>query len=194
MDQLLPIHHKYSNLLGEEELRQLATLMKYKTASKNEVLIPVGKTVKDVFYIKKGIVRLALPDESGKEVNTHIAWEGMFISSYYSLINNKLSDESVIAITECELLHFPYEELATLFDPFPKIERLARILAEEAFVCLAERGRMLQTMTASERYYHLMKTIPAEIFLNIPLQEIASYLGIAPGSLSRIRNEFLHIC
>ena len=194
MEQAFSIHHKYLNQLGEEELKQLASLMKYKSAGKNEVLIPAGKAVKYVFYVKKGIVRLSFPDKGGKEVNTHLAWDGMFISSYYSLINNRISDESVITITPCELLQFPYEGLVALFDPYPKVERLARILAEEAFVCLAERVRMLQTMAASERYHHLMKTIPAEVFLNIPLQEIASFLGIAPGSLSRIRNEFLHIC
>ena len=194
MAQAFPVHHKYLSQLGEEELEQLALLMKYKTAAKNEVLIAAGKAVKDVYYVKKGIVRLSLPDEKGKEVNIHLAWDGMFISSYYSLINNQISDESVIAITPCELLQFPYEGLAALFDPYPKVERLARILAEEAFVCLAERVRMLQTMTATERYLHLMKSIPAEVFLQIPLKEIASFLGIAPGSLSRIRNEFLHIC
>lgn len=194
MDTSFPLDEKYLNHLGEEEIAQLAAIMKYRTAAKNEVLVPPDKPVKDVYYIQKGIVRLFMMDENGREINTHLAWDGMFISSYYSLINNKLSDESVIAISPCELFHFNYDHLEALFDSYPKVERLGRVLAEEAFSCLAERGRMLQTMTAKDRYLYLMKTIPREIFLQIPMQDIASFLGIAPGSLSRIRNEFLHIC
>lgn len=194
MPHQFPIPEKYLNYLGDEEVKQLALLMKYRSAAKNEMLIQAEKPVKDVFYIHKGIVRLFMYDENGQEINTHLAWDGMFITSYYSLINNKLSDESLIALTPCELYHFSYDQLAALFDLYPKVERLGRILAEEAFSCLAERGRMLQTMTAKERYLHLMKSIPAEIFLHIPMQDIASFLGIAPGSLSRIRSEFLHIC
>ncbi len=190
----LPVNHKYLSNLGEEELHQLFSILSSRIVAKNEVLIPAGKFVKDVFYIKKGIVRLFLPDQNGKEINTHLAWDGMFITSYYSLIHKKPSDESVVAVTPCELYHFNYASFSALFDPFPKVERLGRILAEEAFSCLAERGRMLQTMTAKERYLYLMQTIPPEIFLHIPMQDIASYLGIAPGSLSRIRSEFLHIC
>lgn len=189
-----PIHEYYLSHLGQEEVKQLASIVRYRGAVKNEMLINIGKPVKDIYYIHKGLVRLYMPDESGREINTHFAWDGMFITSYYSLINNKLSDEAVVAITDCELYHFNYHKLAALFDPYPKVERLGRILAEQAFSCLAERGRMLQTMTAKERYLHLMKTIPTEVFQNIPMQDIASYLGIAPGSLSRIRNEFLHIC
>lgn len=193
MQAVFPVQHKFLQLLGEEEISRLSALMDFRFAQKNEVLIPVGKPVKDVFYIKKGIVRSFLPDESGREINIHLAWEGMFVTSFYSRINNRHSDESVVAITPCELYHFTYDGLASLFDPYPKVERLARLLAEEAFSCLGDRVRFLQTLSAKERYLQLMGTIPAHIFLNIPLQELASYLGIAPGSLSRIRNEFLHI-
>lgn len=194
MQPSFPIHQKYLSHLGEEEIDQLSSIMQYRTAAKNDILIHAGRPVKDVYYIQKGLVRLFMPDESGSEINTHLAWDGMFITSYYSLINNKLSDEAVAAITACELFHFTYESLAAFFDHYPKMERLGRILAEEAFSCNSERGRMLQTMTAKERYVHLTKIIPTEIFRNIPMQDIASYLGIAPGSLSRIRNELLHIC
>lgn len=194
MQPSIPIDQKYLSYLGSEEITMLMSIMKYRKVAKNEIFIDQGKPVKDVYYIQKGIVRLFLPDESGREINTHLAWDGMFITSYYSLIKNKLSDESVMAVTPCDLFHFRYDSLVALFDSYPKVERLGRILAEEAFSCLAERGRMLQMMTAKERYLHLIKTIPLEIFRNIPMQDIASYLGIAPGSLSRIRNEFLHIC
>ncbi len=194
MQPLFPLHPKYLNHLGAEEIVLLSSLVKHRLATKNEKLIHAGKPSKEVFYIHKGILRLYMPDEKGREVNTHLAWEGMFLTSYYSLINNKISDEAAVALTDCELYQFDYDNLVALYDTYPKIERLGRLLAEESFSCLVERGRMLQTMTAKERYLHFMQTMPVEVFRAIPLQEIASYLGIAPGSLSRIRNEFLHIC
>ncbi|MFN6944671.1 MAG: Crp/Fnr family transcriptional regulator [Cytophagaceae bacterium] len=190
----IPINQKYLSHLGPEEMELIFSVAEHREVKKSEVIIHAHKPVKDVFYIHKGIVRLFMLDENGREVNTHIAWEGMFITSFYSLINNKPSDESVIAVNDCELFHFPYEFLSGMFDRFPKVERLGRILAEEAFSCQFERVRMMQTMTAKKRYQYLMESIPKEIFMQISMQDIASYLGIAPGSLSRIRNEFLHIC
>lgn len=108
MQPSFPIHQKYLSHLGEEEIDQLSSIMQYRTAAKNEILIHAGRHVKDVYYIQKGLVRLFMLDESGSEINTHLAWDGMFITSYYSLINNKLSDEAVAAITACELFHFTY--------------------------------------------------------------------------------------
>lgn len=194
MELLLPIDDKYLKYLGQEEIHHLISMMKFRKANKNEVLIPPQKPVKHLFYIQKGIVRLFLPDESGREINTHLAWDGMFITSYYSLIKDQLSDESVVAVTECELYQFSHNSLISLTEAYPKVERLRRFLAEEAFSCLAERGRMLQILSAKERYLYFMKNTPPDVLLQIPLQEIASFLGIAPGSLSRIRNEFLHNC
>lgn len=194
MHSIFEIDEKYRSLLGQAEAEVLMPLMQPCAFDKNAALIPAGQRVKDVFYIRKGIVRLFMPDERGKEVNTHIAWDGMFITSLFSFLNDKISDECVVTVTPCELLRINFDKLLLLYDQYPKIERLARYLVEEAFCCLACRGRMLQTMTARERYQHFMDTTPKEVFFNIPLQEIASFLGIAPGSLSRIRNGFLHTC
>ncbi|MFN3402556.1 MAG: Crp/Fnr family transcriptional regulator [Cytophagaceae bacterium] len=188
----LPVNPIYLSFLNDEDVQVISSLISYKQVKKNTILISRDKPVNDVYYVQKGIVRLFMVNQEGEEINTHFAWNGMFITSFYSLINNKPSDEAVIAITDCELYHFRYQDLAALFDKHPKIERLGRILSEEAFCCLAERSRMLQTLTAGERYLHMMENTPKEFFLQISLQDIASYLGIAPGSLSRIRNEFLH--
>ncbi|WMJ74174.1 Crp/Fnr family transcriptional regulator [Cytophagaceae bacterium ABcell3] len=190
MQASLPIQSKYLNFLGPEEKELLFAQAAQLHAKKGDAIIVPGKPVKDVFYIQKGIVRLYMTDEGGREINTHLAWEGMFITSLYSLINNKPSDESLMAVTDCELLHFPYSFISSMFDRYPKVERLAKMLVEEAFSCQFERIRMMQAMTAKKRYSHLMESMPNEVFLKVPMQDIASYLGIAPGSLSRIRNEF----
>ena len=194
MEPPFPIPEKYLSHLGDEELSELSSILQFRRVLKNKVLIEAGKPVKDVYLVKEGVLKSIIVDEKGREVNTHMAWNGMFITAYYSLINRKPADESVVSITNSELFFFSYKKFSSLFDKYPKIERLGRINAEEAFSCYADRGRMLLTMTAKERYSHFMQTTPSQIFQHIPMQDIASYLGIAPGSLSRIRNELLHIC
>jgi CRP-like cAMP-binding protein len=180
--------------LGPEELAFLATIVKEEFVPKDKILVDLNVAVKEVFFIEKGIVRLFYLNEKGEEMNTHFAWDGMLITSYYSLLKQQPSDECLKTLTDCHLFRAPYSAFVESFDRFPRIERMTRVAAEQSFLCTAERSRYLQTLVARDRYEKFLKSTPLHIFQQMPLLHIASYLGIAPGSLSRIRNEFLHIC
>ena len=98
-----------------------------------------------------------------------------------SLINIK-------AIEDSEILVIKQKDLNAIYFKIPKIERLGRILTEQAFIKFVEQTIDFQTLTAKDRYENLLKCHP-EIFRRVQLYHIANYLGIAPKSLSRIRKE-----
>ncbi len=124
----------------------------------------------------------------GAERTTYFYFEGALVSSYISCITQKPSQLTIEAITDCELLAFPYAALTALFTRSHNWERFGRLLAEYLAIGLEERMVTLLTMSPEERYHHLLEGGKDKILARIPQHYIASYLGITAVSLSRIRN------
>ncbi len=124
----------------------------------------------------------------GIERTTYFYFEGALVSSYISCITQKPSQLTIEAITDCELLVFPYAALTALFAQSHTWERFGRLLAEYLAVGLEERMVTLLMLSPEERYHNLLKGGKDKILARIPQHYIASYLGITPVSLSRIRN------
>ncbi|MBN2660313.1 MAG: Crp/Fnr family transcriptional regulator, partial [Tannerellaceae bacterium] len=94
---------------------------------------------------------------------------------------------NIKAIENSDLLVIKQKDLLDLYDRIPKLEKLGRLLMEHAYVKLVQLSIDLQTLSATDRYLKLLGDYP-EIINKVPLYHIANYLGIAPKSLSRIRN------
>jgi CRP-like cAMP-binding protein len=124
----------------------------------------------------------------GLEQTTYFYFEGALVSAYISCITNKPSQLTIEAITDCKLLVFPYAALADLFVQSHTWERFGRLLAEYLAIGLEERMVTLLTLSPEERYHDLLRGGKDKILARIPQHYIASYLGITPVSLSRIRN------
>jgi CRP-like cAMP-binding protein len=129
------------------------------------------------FYVKDGIER-----------TTYFYFEGSLVSAYVSCVTQKPSKLTIEAISDCELLVFPYAALSELFTLSHTWERFGRRLAEYLTIGLEERMITLLMLTPEERYHELLKGSKEKIMERIPQHLIASYLGITPVSLSRIRN------
>lgn len=138
------------------------------------------------FVISGGLVYYKLLD-NGKEITTDFAFEGDWVTDNHSRINHCASVLNIKAIEDTLLIVISNQALNELYIKLPKLERLGRILIENAFVRIAQQSIDLQTLTASERYNKLIKEFP-HVFEKAPLYHIANYLGIAAKSLSRIRN------
>lgn len=126
--------------------------------------------------------------KNGDEVTIHFAFEGHWVNNNLSRLNNSPSMISIKAIEDAEVLIIKQSVISELYLQIPKIERLGRILTEQAFVKFVEQTIDFQILSAKERYENLLKTHP-EIFQKVQLYHIANYIGIAPKSLSRIRKE-----
>jgi CRP-like cAMP-binding protein len=126
--------------------------------------------------------------DNGNEITTDFAFEGDWVTVNQSRLNNSPSLINIKAIEDSELFVIRQQDLSDLYIKIPKIERLGRILMEQAYLKIVQQSVDLQVLTATERYENLLHQFP-EIFQRVQLYHIANYLGIAPKSLSRIRKE-----
>lgn len=174
--------------LSESEWNILAAHLDEKLLRRNDHLLREGQVCSSVAFVCKGTLVYYKLMKSGEEATTDFAFEGDWVTNNSSRLSRSPSLISIKAIEDSELLLISQENLEKCYQLVPRLERLGRILIEQAFVKIALQSIDLQTLTASKRYQKLIKEHPG-IIQKIPLYHIASYLGIAPKSLSRIRRE-----
>jgi CRP/FNR family transcriptional regulator, anaerobic regulatory protein len=173
-------------LLDEIEWQQLIGYFKCHSLRKNEYLLREGQISNSVAFILKGALVYTKLTDSGKEITTDFAFTGNWVTDNKSRLTNSPSAINIKAINTSELLIISDDNMNRCYKLIPKLEKLGRILTEQAFKKITQQSIDLQTLSASQRYSKLLLDYP-EIFQKVPLYHIANYLGIAPKSLSRIR-------
>ena len=159
--------------MPESSVDKLKRLLSKVTYPKGHLILETGKTETNLFFIEKGIARAYIPVD-GKEVTFWIGREGSTIVSLKSYVNNQQG------------YMLKRKELYELFEEDIHIANWGRKFAETEFLQTEERLISLLFTTASERYRELLKDNP-DLLQRMPLECLASYLGITPVSLSRIR-------
>lgn len=156
---------------------------------KGDYWVVEGKTCRYIGFVEKGVFRVFSTVE-GKEIIAHFSFErrNPVLSAYTSFINQQPSLESIQALEDSTLMVLHYDHLQNLYQQRPIFERLGRLLIEQMYVLAKTRIYDLQHKTASERYNELLEKYP-QIIHRIAHHHIASYLGIAPESLSRLRKK-----
>ncbi len=152
---------------------------------KEEHLLTLGNVCHKLYFIENGCVR-SYYHLDGKEVTHWFGFENDFVTSFRSFIDQSASMEFIQAGEDLEAWMISRDDLYDLYDLFPDIERLGRIICEEYYHRLEERYVRGQFKTASQRYEALLES-HARILQRVPLGQIASYLGISQETLSRIR-------
>jgi CRP/FNR family transcriptional regulator, anaerobic regulatory protein len=148
-------------------------------------LLQEGKICDRVSFINTGCMRLFYIVE-GVENTIQFFFGDSWFTDYASFLTGKSSIENMQALEQSEVVQFKKENLYKLFDKFPIIDRVGRVMAENAFISLSRLNQMLTNEEPEQRYLNLLKQRP-ELVKQIPQHYIASYLGIKPESLSRIR-------
>ncbi len=168
-----------------EETQQILNCFEKKTLKKGAYFLTEGQYCKTVAFVEKGgFFFYQLMD--GEEKVCDFAFEGDWISQYKSLINNLPSELSIKALVDSEIYWLDATAMDKLSDKVPKVLIIRTKLAEQYFTQSAERADKLATLKAEERYQWLLDSHP-KIHQRVPQYYIASYLGIKPQSLSRIR-------
>ncbi|UZR92256.1 Crp/Fnr family transcriptional regulator [Chondrinema litorale] len=158
---------------------------------KNRIIEEEGKIPKYLYFIVSGYLRLFHFDEKGDEITTHINCPPGFFTSYFHFINQTRSHENVECITECELLRVIKVDLDNLIAESLAMKNYSITVFQEAILYNETRSNELATLTAEQRYKKLIQNYP-EILHNVPVQYIASFLGMKPESLSRIRRKMIN--
>ena len=174
--------------LSNEEWHQFLPFIESKNLKKNSYFLQEGQICESIAFINSGVLIYFKFLENGKEVTTDIAFKSDWVTDNQSRLTNLPSIINIKAIVPAEVLIIKNKDLLYLFEIIPKIERLSRILTEQSFIKFTQLSIDLQVLSARERYVKMLKEYP-EISQNVPLYHIANYLGIAPKSLSRLRNE-----
>ena len=172
--------------LSDAEWDKLNVFFDERKLHKNEFVLEAGEVCDSVAYVNSGSLIYYKLSENGTETTTDFAFAGDWLTDNRSRLNKSPSFLNIKAIEETEILVMSNRNLYKCFDEIPKLEKLGRILMENAFIKIAQQSIDFQTLSASERYHKMIHEYP-EIFQKVPLYHIANYLGIAAKSLSRIR-------
>lgn len=178
--------------LRNETIASLDSLFHRKELCKGDFYLKVGSVAKEIAFLEKGIVRAFYRNAEGQEYNKHFFVEGSFIGGYSSLITGLPNQISQEALIDCLIWTVSYQELTSLYDAHPDLERMARRLAETFFVQKEKREVEIVQLEAKQRYLIFREEYPT-LEQDIPQYHIASYLGITPTQLSRVRKELSQV-
>jgi len=179
-----------SNLipLESDDLDLIKSIFKYRSVKKDTVLIDKGDYTDFAFYINSGYLRYYTIVSTGEEQTIHLISPGEFATSFCSFINNTKSEDILKSITDSELLYVSKNDLELLYATDTKWQLFGRKLMETLLLEKEKRIINQISLPAQERYIRLLET-NSSMIQNVPIQYIASYLGIKPESLSRIRRQ-----
>ncbi|KEO72676.1 Crp/Fnr family transcriptional regulator [Anditalea andensis] len=153
-----------------------------------EYFVKEGQYSKVIGYVESGLLHAYQKDYKGETITTNFFLPGSFCGSYYSFYRQAPALESIKAITEVRILTIGYDKLQALFREDHIINQLGRLAIEEVCIAKDVRFSKMLTLGAKDRYLWFIKEYPS-VLEKSPLKHIASYLGMKPESLSRIRKE-----
>lgn len=171
---------------------ELGVVLKHfeaKNIKKKTNLLQAGKIANEVYFIISGCIRLFY-EKDGEDISAYFFTEKMFAGAYDSFISQKPSRHSIETLEDSQILAVSYKALQELFIEFPKMNEFVRKVLEERFIALHELFTAHILDSPEERYLNLQRERP-DLINRIPQHQIATFLGITPVSLSRIRNRVI---
>lgn len=184
-NKLLYYFKKWSDITEEHEAIILSAF-ELSTIKKKKDLLVSGQTCQYLYFITRGCLRSFYIDSKGMEHIYQIRMDNNWISDLESFFSKAPSKYNIETLEDSQLLRISHEGLEQLLKDIPQLERYFRILFQKAYVNALSRLNATMWETAMDRYNEMLKEHP-EVFQRVPLVYIASYLGITPESLSRIR-------
>lgn len=171
--------------LDKSEQDYFTTKLQVKEYKRKELILGEGQLCKYIYFINYGCLRYYY-NVGGEENTGQFFFENGFYVDYESFLLKKPTNQNIETLEKSQLLLLSTKDLQQLYIDIPKFERFGRLMAENAFLGIRQRIEMLENKTAEERYITLIRDRP-KVFERIPQHYIASYIGIKPQSLSRIR-------
>ncbi len=180
-------HFKKYLPLDDREKEALTSRLVQRKIKRKQYILQEGDICKYFTYVAEGCLKMYGVDNSGAEHNLVFAAEDDWIADIDSLHNERPSKLFIEALEPCDILQLSKGDLWYLYANYPKFDRNFRVIIENKYIEL--QNRLLQTFsaTAYERYESFLEQYP-KLANRLPNTQIASYLGITPEFLSKIRN------
>ncbi len=176
--------------LSDADKACLTENFKVKKLRKKQYFLQEGDIAFHTAYIAKGCLKTFTVDSEGSEHIYQIAIEGWWTADIYSFLTGEPAIYNIEAVEDSELLITDKVGRERIFERVPKFERFMRILIEKNVVANQHRLNSMMMLSAEERYLSFIKKYP-QIVQRVPQHMIASYLGIKPETLSRIRKQLI---
>jgi CRP-like cAMP-binding protein len=174
--------------MKNEEKELLKSIFEPLHVKKDTVLIDFGDYSNHAYFINSGYLRYYKNLESGEEQTIHLFSQGTFATAFCSFSLQTKSEEILHSITDAELLCISKSNLEKLYESDMKWQKFGRLLMESFLLEKEQRIIDQISLTAQQRYIKLIETNP-DLVQNVPIQFLASFIGIQPESLSRIRKQ-----
>lgn len=184
-ERILQNVSKHIDITKEEQVL-FVSLLQPKSIKRRQSILEEGEICKYSSFVNEGCLKAFSVDKDGIEHVLNFACPGWWIADMYSLISHKPAILNIEAIVDTEILMLSRDDQQQLFGRVPKFERFFRILVENSLVANHQRLINNMSLTAEERYLDFLHKYPTLLEF-APLHSIASYLGITPEFLSRIR-------
>src|SRR5687768_7111391 len=190
MSELILKNIKRHILLTPKEEDHFKTFLKQRVLRKRYFLVQAGDFCRSEHFVIKGCFRAFATDKDGNDHNIMFAMEDWWISDMQSYLTGMPATLNIEALEDSEIIYIDKPDLDRIFEEIPSFNTFFRILLQNAFI--AQQHRILSTIsnTAEERYAMFIKKY-SQLEQRIPQHHIASYLGVSPETLSRIRRQWL---
>jgi CRP-like cAMP-binding protein len=174
--------------LSEEEKQLCKSFFSPKKLRKRQYILQEGDVCKYIAFVERGMLRSYTIDEKGAEHIMQFAFEGWWISDHFSFLTGEPAIYNIDALEESELLLLSRPAEEQLLQKIPKFEKYFRILLQNSLIATQMRLISSLSQRAEERYQQLINGCPT-ILQRVPQHMMASFLGITPETLSRIRKQ-----
>jgi CRP-like cAMP-binding protein len=190
-DEYTPLREYASQLVdfSEIEWRAHRDLLTRRFLRKGEFLAREGNICNYVSFINGGSLRVFMQVRD-HEISKHFFFEHEYASDYASFLTRSPGLLNIKALEDTELMELSYENVQSLYERFPVWQKYGRLIAEHLYILVASRTQELLLRTPEEMYIRLLEE-QSPIIARIPQHYIASYLGVQPESLSRIRKRIM---
>jgi CRP-like cAMP-binding protein len=172
-----------------KEKQLIENAFSFRQVPKKFKLAEEGKIAREIYFVNKGLIRLYYTKD-GEEITGFIFREHLFASSYESFLRQAPGIQTLETLEDCDLLVINKSALDKLYDDLPKMHILVRRVAEQRFIN-AQSILSSFILDSAEERYRKFEEQHSELLQRVPQHMIASYLGITPVSLSRIRKRLM---
>lgn len=172
--------------ISEDELNDFLSSAITKTFKRQEIVSRPNVIPNEIFFINKGLIRVLVTDTEGVDHTSYFAAENQFIADYSNFIQKQPSFYTLQTVEETQVIILPRSVIEWGYKNLAEGQKLGRLIAEFYFIYQDERTKNMYVRTPKQRYDSITEVFP-NIHNRVPQHMIASYLGITPIHLSRLK-------
>jgi CRP-like cAMP-binding protein len=174
--------------MSQEKASFIAEKFQAKTLQKGEYILKENRISDALYFIEEGCVRSYILDHNGDEITTNLYLSPITVNDFISFFKRQPTQENFQTLSECQAHFLTYQQVQESFHAMPEFREFGRMMLINNYSRLRDRMLDIVQLTAEQRYLKLITEQP-DIFQQVPLKMIATYLGITDTSLSRIRKD-----